>query len=301
MLFRSTEDDPQSFLIEAVYAQTFQQHPYHWPIIGWFPDLNAMTREDLKRHYDSYYVPNNATLVVAGDVKAGALLPTIKRIFEPIPRRDVPEVRIPEEPEQRGERRILVKREAQLPFILVGYRVPNYKHDDSYALALLESLIAQGKSSRLYRSLVYEQKLALAIGAEHSLLQSDPQLFYCYAVVAPGHKVEEVERALYRELDRLKFDPPSDQEFQRAKNQLEAAHIFGQDSMFRQAMLLAQAETVGAGWRHAEEFLDRIRRLSREDIQRVARRYLVEDARTVGVLVPTPAPKTASSGTSKAP
>lgn len=283
-----TEDDPQSFLIEAVYAQAFQQHPYHWPIIGWFPDLNAMTREDLKRHYDTYYVPNNATLIVIGDIQVRTLLPTIKRLFEPIPARPLPARSIPEEPEQRGERRIQVKREAQLPFVLAGYRAPNFKHEDSYALALLESLLAQGKSARLYRSLVYEQKIALAVGAEHSLLQTDPQLFYCYVVVAPGQKVEAAEQALYRELERIKQEPPSETELQRARNQLEAARIFGQDSIFRQAMLLGQAETVGAGWRFEDSFLDRIRKVTPQDVQRVAQRYLIEDARTVGTLLPLP-------------
>jgi zinc protease len=282
-----TEDDPQSYLIEAVFAQAFQQHPYHWPIIGWFPDLNAMTREDLKRHYDTYYVPNNATLIVVGDIQVKRLLPAIKRLFESIPSRPVPAHPIPEEPEQKGERRIVVKREAQLPFVLAAYRAPNFKHEDSYALALLESLLAQGKSSRLYRSLVYEQKVALAVGTDHSLLQTDPQLFYGYIVVAPGQKIETAEQAFYRELDRIKQDPPSEAELQRAKNQLEAQRVFGQDSIFRQAMLLGQAETVGAGWKFEESFLDRIRTITPQDVQRVAQRYLVEDARTVGILIPT--------------
>ena len=283
-----TEDDPQSYLVEAVFAQAFQQHPYHWPIIGWFPDLNAMTREDLKRHYDTYYVPNNATLIVVGDIQAQTLLPTIRRLFESIPSRPVPAHPVPEEPEQKGERRIVIKREAQLPFVLAAYRAPNFKTEDSYALALLESLLSQGKSARLYRSLVYDQKIALAVGADHSLLQTDPQLFYCYVVVAPGQKAEAVEQALYRELDRIKQEPPSEMELQRARNQLEASRVFGQDSIFRQAMLLGQAETVGAGWRFEDAFLDRIRRVTPQDIQRVAQRYLAEDARTVGVLVPLP-------------
>ena len=283
-----TEDDPQSFLVEAVFAQAFQQHPYHWPIIGWFPDLNAMTREDLKRHYDTYYVPNNATLIVVGDIQVKTLLPTIKRLFEPIPARPVPPHAIPEEPEQKGERRVVVKREAQLPFVLAAYRAPNFKHEDSYALALLESLLAQGKSARLYRSLVYDQKIALAVGTDHSLLQTDPQLFYCYVVVAPGQKIEAAEQALYRELDRIKQEPPTELELQRARNQLEAARVFGQDSIFRQAMLLGQAETVGAGWKFEDSFLDKIRKVTPQDVQRVAQHYLIEDGRTVGILIPTP-------------
>ncbi|MEW6543151.1 MAG: pitrilysin family protein [Nitrospirota bacterium] len=294
-----TEDDPQSFLVESLFAQAFMVHPYHWPIIGWFSDLNAMTREDLKRHYDTYYVPNNATLVVVGDVKADALLPTIKRLFEPIPARPVPPPQIPAEPEQRGERRIIVKREAQLPFVMVGYRVPNYTDADSYPLTILESILSSGKSSRLYRSLVYEQKKALAVGAEYSLLQADPELFYFFAVVKPGEKVEDVEQALYGEIEKIKAEPPTAAELQRVKNQIEASHIFGQDSNFRLAMLWAQAESIGAGWRHADRFLERIRNVTAEDVQRVARRYFAEDARTVGILLPVP-PKDSTAMMSEA-
>ena len=285
-----TEDDPQSYLVESLFAQAFLMHPYHWPIIGWFPDLNAMTREDLKAHYDTYYVPNNATLIVVGDIKAETLLPTIKRLFESIPQKPVPPPQIVAEPEQRGERRIIVKRDAQVPFIMAGYRVPNYRDADSYPLTLLESILAHGKSSRLYRSLVYEQKKALAVGAEYSLLQADPELFYCFAVVKPGKTVKDVERALHKEIEKLQDAPPTALEMQRAKNQIAAAYVFGQDSNFRQAMLLGQAETVGAGWRHVDEFLEKIQQVTAQDVQRVARRYLIPDARTVGVLIPTPSP-----------
>ncbi|MBM4123583.1 MAG: insulinase family protein [Nitrospira sp.] len=290
-----TEDDPQSFLAESLFAQAFLMHPYHWPIIGWFPDLDAMTREDLKRHYDAYYVPNNATLIVAGDIKADALLPTITRLFASIPPRPLPSQHVVAEPEQRGERRIVVKRDAQLPFVMAGYRVPNFTDADSYPLTILESILSQGKSARLYRSLVYEQKKALAVGAEYSLLQADPELFYFFAVVAPGQKVEEVEQTLYREIELLQTAPPTALELQRAKNQIEASYVFGQDSNFRQAMLLGQAETVGAGWRHVGQFLERLHQVTAEDVQRVAQRYFVPDARTVGILIPTPSPQQSAS------
>jgi zinc protease len=287
-----SEDDPQSYLAEALFAQAFQMHPYHWPIIGWFPDLNAMTRADLKRHYDTYYVPNNATLIVVGDFKAATLLPVIKRYFGAIPKRPLPPQQVVAEPEQKGERRIVVKRDAQLPSVMIGYRTPNYASDDAYALTLLESILSHGKSSRLYRSLVYEQKLALMIGAEYSLLQTDPDLLYVFAVVAPGQDIAQVERAVYTEIEKLQQEAPSEQELQRAKNQVEAAHIFGQDSNFRQAMLLGQAETTGAGWRQVELFVKKLRDVTAEDVRRVAQKYLVEDGRTVGVLIPAPANQT---------
>jgi zinc protease len=283
-----TEDDPQGALVEALFAQAFLSHPYHWPVIGWFGDLDAMTLDDLQRHYDTFYSPNNATLIIVGDIKAETLLPTIKQLFEPIPRGPEPKPLAAMEPEQKGERRFLLKREAQVPFVMMGYRVPNYTSEDSYALDILESILSRGKSSRLYQSLVYDQKSALAVGAEYSLMQTDPGLFYFYALVSPGQKVEAVEEALNKEIKRLQAEPPTDLELQRAKNQVEAARIFEQDSNFRHAMLLGQAETVGAGWRKVDQFLERIRSVTAKDVQRVARQYLIDDNRTVGSLIPVP-------------
>jgi zinc protease len=282
------EDDPQGALVEALFAQAFMSHPYHWPVIGWFSDLDAMNLDDLQRHYDTYYSPNNATLVVVGDIKADTLLPVIARLFEPIPKGPSPKAPTVAEGPQRGERRFLLKREAQVPFVMMGYRVPNYTSDDSYALNVLESILSHGKSARLYQSLVYEQKTALAVGADYGLMQADPGLFYFYAVVKPGEKVEAVEDAVAKEIHRLQVEPPSDIELQRAKNQIEAAYIFEQDSNFRQAMLLGEAETIGAGWRKVSQFVERTRAVTAQDVQRVAAQYLTPDMRTTGTLIPIP-------------
>ncbi len=283
-----TEDDPQGALVEALFAQAYLSHPYHWPVIGWFNDLDAMTLDDLQQHYDTYYSPNNATLIVVGDIKADSLLPAIKQLFEPIPRGPEPRPIARMEPEQKGERRFLLKRDAQVAFVMMGYRVPNFSSEDSYALDILDSILSHGKSSRLYQSLVYEQKSALAVGAEYSLLQSDPGLFYFYALVSPNQKPELVEKSLNREIKRLQTDLPTELELQRAKNQVEASHIFEQDSNFRRAMLLGQAESVGAGWQKIDQFVEQIRAVTAKDIQRVARQYLTEDNRTVGTLIPVP-------------
>ena len=235
-----------------------------------------------------------ATLVVVGDIKAEALLPVIARLFEPIPKGPSPKTLTVTEGPQRGERRFLLKREAQVPFVMMGYRVPNYTSDDSYALNVLESILSHGKSARLYQSLVYEQKTALAVGADYGLMQADPGLFYFYAVVKPGEKVEAVEDAVAKEIQRLQAEPPTDLELQRAKNQIEAAHIFEQDSNFRQAMLLGEAETIGAGWRKVSQFVERTRAVTAQDVQRVASQYLTADMRTTGTLIPLP-PQTQSA------
>jgi len=281
-----SEDDPQGALVEALFAQAFLSHPYHWPVIGWFADLDAMSLDDLQRHYDTFYSPNNATLIVVGDIKADALLPTIKDLFEPIPKGPSPSHTLSAEPEQRGERRIVLKREAQVSSVMIGFRVPNYSSDDAYALALLESALSDGKSSRLYQSLVYDQKNSLSVGAEYGLLQTDPGLFFFYSLVSPGAKVETVEDAMQREIAKLHTELLSDLELQRAKNQVEASRVFEQDSNFRHAMLLGQLESIGAGWHRIDQFLERIRAVTAKDIQRVAKRYLTHDNRTVAILVP---------------
>ncbi len=280
------EDVPPAFLVEQMYAQAFMTHPYHWPIIGWFNDLDAMNRQDLKAYYDKYYAPNNATLVIVGDVKAETALPLIRKYFEGLPKGSPPSPPAVVEPEQKGERRIIVKREAQLPFIYFGYKVPNFKSPDVRALAVLETILSAGKSARLFDALVYRKKLALQVGAGYNELAADPELFTFYAVVKPGVKIADVEKAVLVEIERLKKEPPSDMELQKAKNQVEARYLFEQDSIFRQAMLLGTAETAGVGWQYIADYVDKVRAVTKEDIQRVARTYLNEDTRTVGILIP---------------
>ncbi len=284
-----TEDNPQAYMVEQMFAQAFMEHPYHWPIIGWFPDLNAMTREDLQRHYEQYYVPNNATVVIVGDVKTETALPLIKQYFEGLPKGSPPPIQQIVDPPQTGERRIVVKREAQLPFIYLGYKVPNFKSPDVHALAVLENILSSGKSSRLHDALVYRKKLALAVGASYSELSADPELYTVYAVVRPGAKIDEVEKALLTEIERFKKQGPSAKEMQKAKNQVEARHVFEQDSVFRQAMLLGTAETVGAGWQYVDNYVANLRKVTEQDVRRVARQYLVPDRLTTGILVPAEA------------
>jgi zinc protease len=282
-----TEDDPGSTMVEQMMATAFMAHPYEWPVIGWMADLETLTRDDLFRHYKTYYAPNNATIVVVGDFETKALLPKIETYFGRIPKGPaVPKVGAVE-PKQLGERRIVVKKEAELPAVFAGYHVPNLTHADSYALEVLSGVLSAGKSSRIYRSLVYEKQLALYAGGEYDSVSTDPNLFYVYAGVMPGKTTDEVEKALYAEIARLTTPEGgmTDEELQKAKNQIEAGFIMGQDSVFYQAMLLGQYETV-AGWRMLEKYLDGVRAVTKEDIQRVVKQYFSEDNRTVGILVP---------------
>ncbi len=280
-----TDDDPTATMVEEMTAAAFIAHPYEWPVIGWMADINNITRDDLYNHYRTYYAPNNATIVVVGDFDTKALLPKIEKYFGRIPRGSaVPGVGAVEPP-QLGERRIAVKKQAELAAVFAGYHTPDLKDKDSFALEVLQGILSSGKSSRLYRSLVYDKQLALYAGGDYDNIATDPNLFYLYAGVMPGKTTEEVEKALYGEIEKFKTAPVTDEELQKAKNQIEAAFIMGQDSNFYQAMLLGQYETV-ASWRLLEKYVDNIRAVTREDIMRVARKYFSEDNRTVGILIP---------------
>ena len=283
------EDDPTSTMVEQMMATAFMAHPYQWPVIGWMADLGNLTRDDLAEHYRTYYAPNNATIVVVGDFDSVAVLRSIERYFGAIPRGPaVPSVGAVE-PQQFGEKRVVVRREAELPAVFAGYKAPTLKDPDSYALNVLQGILSSGKSSRLYRSLVYERQIALYAGGDYDDVSVDPNLFYLYAGVMPGRTTDEVEKALYAEIERFKNEPVTDDELQKAKNQAEASFIMGQDSVFYQAMLLGQYETV-SDWRLLEKYLDGIRAVTKDDIQRVAKRYFTEDNRTVGILLPVKKP-----------
>lgn len=280
-----TEDDPTSTMVEAMMATAYLAHPYQWPVIGWMSDLDNMTRNDLYNHYRTYYAPNNATIVVVGDFDTKVLLPRIEKHFGKIPRGPaVPKVGAVE-PKQHGERRVTVKKDAELPAVFAGYHTPDIEHSDSYALEVLQGVLASGKSSQLYVSLVYEQQIALYAGGDYDNIANDPDMFYVYAGVMPGKTTDEVEKALYAEIEKLKTTPVKDEEIQKAKNQIESQFIMGQDSIFYQAMLLGQLETV-ASWKLLEKYVDNIRAVTKEDVMRVAKEYFTEDNRTVGILIP---------------
>jgi len=280
-----TDDDPDNTMVEQMMAAAFSAHPYQWPVIGWMADIGNISRDDLVQHYHTYYSPNNATLVVVGDFDTNVLMPQIEKQFGSIPRGpDVPKVAAVE-PKHLGERRIIVKKQAELPLVFAGYTMPTLKHPDSYALEVLQGILSTGKSSRLYKSLVYEKQIALYAGGDYDNVSIDPNMFYLYAGVMPGKNTDEVEKALYAEIDRFKTEPVTDEELQQAKNQAEAGFIMGQDSNFNQAMQLGQFESV-ASWKLLETYVDKIRAITKEDVMRVAKEYFNEDSRTVGILVP---------------
>jgi zinc protease len=280
-----TEDDPDGFLGEEVSALAFRAHPYRWPIIGWMEDLERITAEDLRAWYRAHYVPNNALLVAVGDFRAPEMIEKVRRHFGPIPRGPEPPAVRAVEPPQNGERRVTVRKEAQLPIIYAGYHVPNYRSEDAYALELLSAVLSEGRRSRLYRTLVYEKKLALNAGGDYPYFSLDPGLFWFWATPLPGQSVETVERALMEEIERIKTEPVSEEEMERAKNQIEASLVFRQDSIWSRARLSATFELT-SGRQSIERFVPGIRKVTAQDLQRVARLYLSAERRNVGILLP---------------
>jgi len=272
--------------VEDMFAAAFKVHPYHSPTIGWMTDLEDIKREDLLVHYRRYYAPNNAVIVVVGDFDSTDLLPKIKQYFGSIPQSEIPAVRKIVEPPQEGERRLIVRRPAQLPFVIMGYHVPNLTHPDSYPLAVLANILASGKSSRLYRELVYQKQLALYAGASYTRISEDPNLFYFYGSPRPGKSITKVEKEIQAQITKVQQELVTDRELQKAKNQVEANFILHQDSIFYQAMQIGQLESIGVEHHYLEEFVKKIRNVTKEDLQRVAKQYLVPDNRTTATLIP---------------
>lgn len=283
-----TDDDPYSFLIENLYAVAFLVHTYHSPVIGWMSDLDHLVRDDVYNHYKQHYIPNNATVVIVGDFDTKGLAPKIKAAFGKIPKGPPPPQYVPPEPSQSGERRAVIRREAQLPFVFAGYHTPNYQSPDNFALTVLSTLLSSGKSSRLYRSLIYDQQIALDAGGHYNGLTTDPELFYIYATARPGKSPEEIEKALRAEVARIQAEPVSEQELTKAKNQIEAEFLMGADSNFFLAMQIGTAESVGAGYPYVTHFIENIRKVTAADVTRAAKKYLVDDAKSLGTLLPLP-------------
>jgi zinc protease len=290
-----TEDDPDGLLSEAMNALAFRAHPYRWPIIGWMEDIRRINPSELRAFYDLYYEPNNALLVVVGDVKASEIAGRVRQMFGPIPRGEEPPAVTAVEPPPAGERRVVLRKTgAELPIVDIAWIVPNFESPDAPVFELISTILSEGRASRLYRRLVYERRLALGAGGEYSYFSRDPNLFSVYATPLPGQTPETLERGLLGELEQLKQEPVPEEELERAKNQIEASFVWSQDSVHSRASVLARFQLIGS-WRKLDEFVPRIRAVTAADIQRVARTYFGADGKTVGVLLPAddrkPAPR----------
>jgi len=280
-----TEDSPNGLLFEAFAAAAFQAHPYGFPTIGWGSDILALTPAETEQFFRTYYGPNNAVVAIVGDIDPKAVLALIERTFGALPAAPPPPPVATVEPTQRGERRIDVEFEAE-PILLLGYHKPALGHPDDFVFDVLDSVLSEGVTSRLYRTLVRDKRLAISVGTDSGFPgQRDPNLFVISAAPLAPHTTTELEAAIEAEIDRLKTEPVSAKELEKVLNNLDASLVRSLRSNGGLASQLAFFQTVAKDWRYVLKVRDRIASVTPADIQRVAARYFVKSNRTVATLV----------------
>lgn len=292
------ENMPQFVLREEVQATAYKAHPYQWGIIGWPSDLKTMTRDDLYNYYRQRYVPNNATLVLVGDFDTADLMEQVETHFgalapgEPIA--DPTTV----EPEQRGERRVTVRKEGTLAYVAIVYHIPAAGHPDFYPLEVISTVLSMGRTSRFYRALVDKQ---LATSAYfYPDFSTDAGLAWAFAEAQVGVDPVTLERGLLDQIDCIQNDLLAETELEKAINQTEAHFIFSLDSVSNQAAQIGYYATV-YDYKYLDTYLDNIRSVTREQIRETAQKYLTEDNRTVGYFQPTPPGHGGTSGADAPP
>ena len=285
-----TEDNPNALTYEQLNATAYNSSPYHHPVIGWMDDLNAMQVSDLRAWYQKWYAPNNATLVVVGDVDPEQVFSLAKKYYGGIPARQVATPKPRLEPGQVGERRVEVKAVAKLPYMIIGYKVPSLKtvedSNEAYALHILAGILDAGRSSRLSRHLVREQEVAASAGAGYDLYSARSNLFLFDGTPNADNTLEQLEAAINNEIEKLKTALVSPSELKRVKSQVIASEVYQQDSVQRQAYLIGALEAVGLGWQTMRDYADNVKKITPEDIRRVAKKYFISERKTVAVLTP---------------
>ena len=290
-----TEDSAQARLYEALMATAYQSSPYRHPVIGWMDDLKNMTVDDARRWYEQWYTPNNATLVVAGDVDPAQVIGWAKQYFGPIPARPLPARKPQREPEQVGMKEVTVKAPAKLPVVALAWQAPRLNDPQAdwepYALEILAGVLDGHASARLNQSLVREKKIATDVGAGFDAISRGPVLFIADATPAEGQTVATAEAALKAEIARLVKDGVSETELNRVKAQVLAGQVFQQDSLFYQAMQIGEWTTAGLDYRARDTRYAKLRAVTADQVKAVAAKYLVDDRLTVAVLDPQPMPE----------
>lgn len=281
------ENEPYGYLEEDLRAAAFTTHPYHHVPIGSMEDLNNATLADVRAFFDTYYKPNNATLVVVGDFNSDQALAWVHKYFDGIPASAKPIPRnIPQEPPQTAEREVKKSySNTPLPAAVIGYKMPARYAPDAYPLELASDILAAGQSSRLYQELVYKQQIAVQ-AAGFGDFSEDPNLFWAYAIMNQGHTAEEGEKAVVHVLDELKGQPVEAEELEKAKNQEIAAAVLGRDSDEDKAVAIENAAVIGKDPNLVNTELDRYLAVTPDDIQRVAKEYFVPQHATVLYVTP---------------
>ncbi|NQS99023.1 MAG: insulinase family protein [candidate division Zixibacteria bacterium] len=279
------DDDNFGSLHEQLLATAYNAHSYGWHIVGWMSDIDAITLEDCREYHRIHYAPNNITLAIVGDFDTKKALKMVKKYYGKIPAQEPPPPVSTVEPPQKGERIAYVKRMAQLPMLFAGYHIPEMIHEDIPPLQVMQKILSDGRSSRLYKRLVYEEQVALYAGGFVDELE-DPGLFNVYCAMNAGHEIDEGKRLLFEEIERFAKEEVSDKELQKAMNQLEADFVFGLQTNMRKGLSIADYAVRAGDYKKIVEAYKKLQSVTKEDIMRVAEEYLVEDNRTVIILVP---------------
>ena len=281
----SVDNENSGILDEQLWATAFIAHPYQWPVVGWMSDIEHWTMDDLKHHYQMGYSPSNATMVVVGDVAPEEIFQLCEKYIEPIPSHDPPPPVTTVEPEQLGERRLIVHKPAQLPLLMIGYHVPQTNHPDFYALNILRSVLFQGESSRMYQRLVDQDQLALEISA---FVQSafDPTLAIIVAQPRQGVDPQACEKAIYEELERVKNAPISDQELEKARNARFVEFYHQMRTISGRANTIGAYEVFHNDYNKLFDAVKNYAAVTKDDVQRVAKAYFGANNRTVATLIP---------------
>ena len=285
-----TEDNPQAITYEQFTATAFVNSPYHWPIIGWMNDLENMNVDDLATWYRKWYVPNNAIVVVAGDVDPDEVFALAQEHFGGIKPGPIPKLKPRTETKQKGIKRINVKAPAQVPYMLMGYQTPSVVDNEEawepYALEMLAAVLDGGISARMESQLVRKQQVAASIGTSYDAFTPGRELLIFSGTPAQGKTVDDLEKAVKEQLKIIQTELVSDKELARVKAQVAAGKIYQKDSIFYQAMTIGTLETTNLGWQLGEKFVENINKITKEQIQTVAKKYLIDDNLTVAILDP---------------
>lgn len=280
------ENEPFGLLSEIIYDHAFTTHPYKHTAIGSMRDLEAASIDDVREFYNTFYVPENATLVIVGDINPDDTLQMIEHYLGRVPKAQLGVPRnIPREPAQTSERRITIEADNwPLPAVVVAHHITYDGHPDAYPLHIASKVLSDGQSSRIYRRLVYEQLAVSAFGQGNII--EDPNLFYAVAIVPPSIQPDATVEALVQELDRLKQEPITDEELQRSKNQFARDYIIGRITNSQKAAHLAHAAVIHDDITTADGEFDIFMNVSKEDVQRVARKYFTDENRLILTILP---------------
>jgi zinc protease len=280
-----TDNDNGGILDEQLWATAFIAHPYQWPVVGWMSDIEHWTMEDLKHHFEMGYAPNNATMVVVGDVTSDEIFQLCEKYIEPIPTHAPPPPVTTVEPEQLGERRLVVHKPAELPLLQIGYHIPQTNSPDFYALNILRTVLFTGESSRMYQRLVDKDQIALEVSS-YAAPAFDPTLAIVYAQPKQGVDPANCEKAIYEELDKTKTTLISDQELEKAKN-IRLVEFYRQmQTINGRANTIGTYEVYFGDYAKLFDAAKNYSAVTKEDVQRVAKKYFGPNNRTVATLIP---------------